>query len=399
MKYFIYTLIIGLYLNPIVTFADKSSVWYPPKLPDDIELASEQMAKRSVIKIVSEWQEGIVEVGAGIMLDYIENGLFFLTASHVIYRPDVGTADEIEIHFFGDRINKFSANVYRYDEKSDVAVVILLNFYDKNYLDKIVKLPIDLNFEYKQYTKVKSLGHPNDKEWVFSKGNTKPIVHPILMGLDPNMAQNGNSGGPVLSEKNKIVGMVIEGQGQKIGYAVRIQPILNILDNWKIPYHTRIVGNISGNIKYIRKAVWDQDLDRLKGTSLPKNGNVLLWRSKYSVVGNKAARIFERFGKVCYVEHLGYYGSAATLDEAWRLWVRELVSAITKDEPYRVKEEGRYHIHFVKFGTDTWLARLSDPKIHFEIFEQRGDLFFVAYYFDNDFMKEIVGLIRDYFKE
>ena len=73
--------------------AAESEYWYPPKHPDDFDLASEEMAKRSVIKIVSEWQEGKIDVGTGIMLGYEENALFFLTASHVIFDSDIGTAD------------------------------------------------------------------------------------------------------------------------------------------------------------------------------------------------------------------------------------------------------------------------------------------------------------------
>lgn len=378
--------------------AAESEYWYPPKHPDDFDLASEEMAKRSVIKIVSEWQEGKVDVGTGIMLGYEENALFFLTASHVIFDSDIGTADSIEVRFLGELVKFRYASVYKYDERKDVGVIILRNFFEEEHLNKIVKLPIDLKFNFNGFSQVKSLGHPNDREWYITRGNTKPINSVLQMGIEPKLTQNGNSGGPVLSSDNKMIGMVIEGEGEQQGYAIKMEAVFQILNDWNIPYRTRIVGDINRNIEFIRRAAWEEELERLKGQPLPIVHGTKMWQAKYSISGNGNARIFEQYDKTSYIEYLGYYGSSATLDEAWRLWTREISSAIFQDEKYYVKEKGRYDIHFFKYYKDRWLAKLSAPKISFEIIEEYGDLYLVVYDFENNVIPDLVGLLRTYFK-
>lgn len=354
--------------------------WVPPATPDDVRLESEEMAKRGVVKIVARWVDGSVRPGAGMILDYRRGDLYLMTAAHVVRSQDLGGAEEIAVHFFGDTRERYRAELFRYDQDLDFAVLVVPGFFEERHLARIVKYPVAASFRSAAGGQpIKSVGHPGDRDWHVLRGTTLPSRRPDLLLFTAEATAPGSSGGPLLSADNRLVGMVRGGAGES-GVGLALPALLRLLDAWGIPYRSRLVTDLAATVETIRSAVWNDDWDALRGVSL-QSASHRAWRSTISVLAEPGAVIGRHFDDddITYVEHLGEHGSEATLDEAWRLWLRELVAALGPG--YQVEEKGRRRIAFSKYQGLAWP---SSRRVTFELLATQGDVFLLVYRFETN---------------
>lgn len=353
--------------------------WRPPAAPDDVRLDSEEMVIRGVVKIVGQWGDGTVESGAGIMLGYDRGNLYLMTAAHLVRNPALGSARQICVQFFQDVVGrKCQAQIVRYNQATDFAVLVLGDFYEERQLDRLIKYPLDLAFSSATGGQaIKAVGHPGDRDWRVSRGRTLESAQPGQISLGAGMAAKGNSGGPLLSSENRLVGMVTGGEGKSRDIGIAVPAIVRTLESWGIPYRMRVVEWLETVIEQLRRALWEDDWASLRGETLEgyegdKNrprvsrGRVNLLASKKSVVVKDTS----------YLEILGTHRSTAMLDEAWRVWLRAIVRAIGPG--YKVREFGPRKIAFSKYQAFAWP---SSRGVTFELWEESSTIYFHAYQF------------------
>lgn len=370
-------------------YVSAQEIWRPPSLPDVGGLASTAVIERGVVKVVSSWNSGDSEIGAGILLN-VENGnLYILTAAHVVRQ--FGSADRISIQFHGDSVNRSEGEILRYDDVNDVSVLVVRGFYRDDILKSFIKYPLAPGYDYARGGLIKTIGHPGDTEWLIAPGRSVAIAAETKMGLEADVVKYGNSGGPVLTNDNRVIGMVTDVEGQEIAYAVRMDFILRKLKEWNVPIRARFVGDVADHLASITNRTWDTDWESLKGVRMHyekyERDHYGIWQARESLLEAGDARIVEWLGKVAYIERLGEYAADASLDEAWRIWLNELNSCLPagpdkKQQAWQVYEPGRYQIRFEKYQGFAWP---SSRKVTIEVREYADALYVLIYNFEHPF--------------
>jgi Trypsin-like peptidase domain len=358
--------------------AEAQQIWRPPAAPDDVRLASEAMAQRGVVKIIGMWNDGSPESGAGIMLGHERGDLYLMTAAHVVNRPELGNANRIIVQFLQDSGRQYAAALFKNDDATDFAVVVLRGFYEARILDQLVKFPLDRGFAAGTTGQpVKAIGHPGDGEWLVTHGQTLASTQVGEISLSAGLAQPGNSGGALLDAGNRLVGMVTGGEGNTRDIGITVSAMLPFLERWNVPYRMRIVEPLEPVIEQIRAALWNHDWQSLTGESLKSESNDKVWRARLSLLASEKSIVLEWFKVYGYLELLGTYQSPPIVDEAWRVWLRAISAAIGPG--YEVQESGPRQISFSQFKAFAWP---TSRRVTFQLFESRGRIYFHAYEFD-----------------
>lgn len=190
-----------------------------------LKINSNLNVKNSVVYIEAASEETVTN-GSGFVYK-IENGLnYIITNYHVIE----GYQD---IYVYNNKKKKLKANLLNSDEYYDIAI---LTIEDKLNLNKI-----DIYNKYNIKEKVYTIGTPLDIKNInkVSKGyilNNEVIKISTTHGtsnlesIRVNMnVDYGNSGGPLLNKKNKVIGVVyVKDKGKNdVVYAL---PIENVMD-------------------------------------------------------------------------------------------------------------------------------------------------------------------------
>ena len=185
---------------------------------------------RSVVKIHSHLVDQADETGAGIVVRLDGGIAYILTAFHV-----VDGAETIEVEFHDDPVRRFSAELLRFDEPLDIAVIFVDDDRIPTELPKF-SLPIATNLT--EGTEVAAIGHqPGNLDWQVSREtvtNENDPLDPRIFLFTKGGIDRGNSGGPILSG-DALIGVVVA-KKPTFGAAVKIDNVLPYLDQWRVDY-------------------------------------------------------------------------------------------------------------------------------------------------------------------
>jgi hypothetical protein len=320
--------------------------------------------------------------------------LYLLTAKHVV-RGELGTAKSISVQFYGDRNTTYPAELFRYDPTKDVAVLLLRHFLETRHLDRLTKYTLDRAFTRAGGSaSVKAIGHPGDREWHVSYGTAAVTAGSDELTLPPDIATHGNSGGPLLSGDNRLVGMVTGGEGSKKAVALSINAITPLLDERpSVPYKVRILEPMDATIEALRKAAWDDKVDSLRSEQLEGDTRHGVWRARIGLIGNHKAILVQHTSEQTYIELLGQYRLAAQRQEAWRAWRRAIADAIRKDpekEKYHVEEKSPTRVLYWKYkGLD--LSAMHSRRVTFDLIQSSDSIYLLVYQYKTDMDDYHVG--------
>lgn len=365
-------------------------VWKPPSAPDEVTLRSDEQLKRSVVRIESRQGSDPGKEGAGIVIGYQEGTLFLITARHVVTDSDGLEFDSIHVWLEGDEHKAFRARMIWHDEKKDFAVLRIDGFHDAKRLKRVTKLPVDLTFDYDKASTIRTLGHPGDRTWHFATGTSRPASDPMVMEFSGEAAVEGNSGGPLLSPDNRLVGMVTEVEGRTRAFALKLPAILKQLEEWKMPYRPRLVAKFGADFQRILDAAWKQEWEPLAGSDIEHT--FVVRRAKISLTGSGNSVIARYLSdtpeRTTYVERIGRYGEGVFLDEAWRLWVREIHNAVVATgHEYTVEQLDDNWGRRLRFSRYATFVLPGPGKVNIEVMESRvlGAIYLLIYSFETDF--------------
>lgn len=179
----------------------------------------------SVVYIESLNNESITS-GSGFVYKIENNKNFIVTSYHVIDNHD-------EIYVYNNKKEKIEAKVFKYDEYTDIAILLIE---DKLNLNEI---KIGNSEKIKDEAKVCAVGTPIEIENInkTSKGNILSKNKEIkINGINYNSIEinidvdYGNSGGPLLNKDDEAIGMMfVMEENKKIGYALPINFVMDIV--------------------------------------------------------------------------------------------------------------------------------------------------------------------------
>ena len=307
--------------------------WIPPEAPDLVSGTPIEYLKRAVVYIYAGWTEAQNEVhreiGAGIALGFNRGQMHVITAAHVVFNKQYGGfADVIKVSVKRSPNEFYYLIPIKHDDQKDFAV-LKTSIYNEADKESVVRIPVDYHYDYSAGKNVKVIGHPGFFDWQDTVTKTLVSNNNYMMMMERRSIDNGNSGGPVLSKSHRLIGMVTAVQGD-LAYAIRITEIKKLLDQWDIPYKTRLTSNIDKNFKLIMDAFYNGDRDeKLLGDKIYMEYSLGdFFHSKVALFNKELAAIVKETDthNVYFVELLGDYtlDNKNTLDEAWRIIVRNI---------------------------------------------------------------------------
>ncbi len=185
--------------------------------------------KEGVVKIHSHMSEQADETGAGIVVRLDGSIAYILTAYHV-----VGEAESIEVEFHSDPVRRYEANVHRFDEALDIAVIYVD---DERVPSELPTFSIGFAANLKEAAAVTAMGHqPGDLDWQLSPEtitNENDPYDPRKFLFTKVGIDRGNSGGPIFMD-GTLVGIVIS-KAPTLAVAVKIDYAMTYLDQWRVP--------------------------------------------------------------------------------------------------------------------------------------------------------------------
>lgn len=183
----------------------------------------------SVVYIESIDDETI-KSGSGFVYKIEDGKNYIITSYHVIEGYN-------DIYVYNSGKEKIKANILNYDEYTDIAILTVENKLGLNKIDigNSNKVSID--------DQVIAVGTPNNIENIntISKGKISELDKKItfetmhgssnLSAIEVNIdVTYGNSGGPLLNNKNEVIGMVfIKEENQHTAYALPINFVMELV--------------------------------------------------------------------------------------------------------------------------------------------------------------------------
>jgi len=295
-----------------------------------------------------------------------------MTAAHVVRSKIHGTADNIKVILKRSPRENYSAELVDYDPERDFAVLITQRIGNEQDWDSVVKFAVEYEYTYGPGRKVKVIGHPKNYLWQEITTKTVTSNNLSLMRLERSSIDYGNSGGPVLSESHRLIGMVTAVKGYE-AQALKITEIVKILEKWGITYRTRFAADFSNNFNILTATIYSRNEESLYGKPYEEKYFAKLYRPRVALFNPNLAVFVDEKGKInnrtYYVESVGDYYSdnKYALDEAWRILVHNISKFIPAG--YEVREEG-YTIDFSKF-------KPFKGRMHIRVVEVLGTLFVV----------------------
>lgn len=236
--------------NPKLLIKDDSR-WVP-----SLEKEPLVNSLRSVVQIIADVPGG-VNMGAGWVVKREVNKAWILTNRHVV--TDIETqkyrSEMIELEFFSSPPKqmyrpRFSAKITQitaFNDSLDLALLEVTNIpFD------VEALPIYSGSVTPQ-TPIRVIGHPNGNEWNRTSGKiSNTSVEQNRIQITATLAE-GSSGGPIIDEENRVIGIVVEipsDSGKQVkaigndivtsapvgssGFAYPFDIISKTLINWKL---------------------------------------------------------------------------------------------------------------------------------------------------------------------
>jgi S1-C subfamily serine protease len=188
-----------------------------------------EKAKTGVVAIVVNNKDGSRSIGTGFFIK--EN--YIVTATHVVNKAKT-------INVGMERSGKlYDAEVVHGELLSDVAVIKVKDWAKMSEENNIHYLPIAPYNEIIPYTTVYSIGHPWGLYYSVSKGiisksfRKRDDTPRWYIQTDAHVFQ-GNSGGPLIDEQGRVVGindLMYSEKGGSYGFAVPIHVALKVFDD------------------------------------------------------------------------------------------------------------------------------------------------------------------------
>lgn len=170
--------------------------------------------------------------GAGFVYKIENNKVYIITCYHVVDKSD-------EIYIYDINKNKSKAVIFNYNELSDIAVIVAENnlnlkeatIVDSNKIklaDEIYALGTPLNFDYVGTLTKGIVSFVNRKISLTTIYGTNEF-EAIQIDAETNL---GNSGGPLLNNSGKVIGMMFlkEEQIDGISFALPINYVIDIVE-------------------------------------------------------------------------------------------------------------------------------------------------------------------------
>lgn len=366
---------------------------FEPQYPDQKEIYSEDRLKGAVVRVQATWLDGREtlkeERGAGILLGFDRSGLGIATAGHVVVDgpPDnLGVAHEVEVEFRNLARPPVRAYVLKpYDLEKDVAVLRVSGYLTTRDQQLLVKLPVNTSFAFRPSTRVRTIGHPRDKKWaaqnhdVIQGRGTRDGIIIARGGIDP-----GNSGGPIVSEAGRLVGMVTWVRGGEAG-GISVVELMAQLDAWNIPYRALFSGEFKEALLKIMEAIWTQEVDAIRGSRLMEGPAEVfearqnLWGQGSSLLVNHDRVMFT--DNWYYIEMLGNYEYHQARKEAFEFFTSKVNEYL--GEEWNTRVEDTFHVTF-------WVHSWGGGK-SIEILQDSFNNLFVVIHHSGYLAKQLEG--------
>ncbi|MCC5668604.1 trypsin-like peptidase domain-containing protein [Nostoc sp. CHAB 5784] len=195
----------------LLALQPKTQLVVKEKLPTPAEKSS--LLKRSVVKVVAQIREGN-SIGTGWVVKRESDRVWIVTNRHVVTGSEGirEPSKEIVVEFYSENDNKsrlrHSAKIFQITPNSENLDLALLEV--ANVPDDIKPLPIS-STDVSHNDKVRVIGHPSGggTDWSLEGGEISNIIsQEKLLQLSDVSLSLGNSGGPVLNEQDRVVGVL-----------------------------------------------------------------------------------------------------------------------------------------------------------------------------------------------
>lgn len=210
-----YLLYIGLLILVVLTF---------------VLLCNQKETFNDCVVYIESKDEETIKSGSGFVYKVENNKNYIVTNYHVIE----GYSD---IYIYNKSKKRIKAEILNYDEYTDIAILIIDNKLNLKQIDIGNSDDIELN------DNVRAIGTNDNLENIneISKGNVISLnknitletnhgnsyLEAIELSIDVSY---GNSGGPLLNENNKVIGMMIAKEKDKnIAYALPINYVMDMV--------------------------------------------------------------------------------------------------------------------------------------------------------------------------
>ncbi len=252
----------------------------------------------SVVFIGNRKNNRIQGIGTGFIIKH-KNKLKIITNWHVIEDADkldvwLKPEKQVNENFLIQNVDSYNAKIFNVDKRKDLAIL------------EVPKLSLKIkNVNFKKFNNVRHgeslfvIGHPNGQLWSFNEGRISNIWpnydwkykrsnHKANVIQHQVPVSPGNSGGPVFSKNNELVGIVtfVDPEGQNLNFAVAADDVIDFLN--EKPKKTKKSKN-----NWIKKkdkgSTWIKkkdkkkktdgsiDLSNAKEVDINKNGTIDAW--------------------------------------------------------------------------------------------------------------------------
>jgi S1-C subfamily serine protease len=201
--------------------------------------------RRGVVKILVEKTDNRRDVGAGVVVGFDENLALILTAAHVI-----DSASKIEVVFYDKLYFNYNATAFsRRNDDLDIGLVVLDLSQGPAVIDTLPNFSLGNSTTLVEGSQVSAIGHPLGSDWQTSLNTVVELSHHDdfrKLRFSNTRVDRGNSGGPLLDEGGKLIGMVLE-RAPLHAVAVRIDAVMAVLRAWRIPLNFLDMAQGGGN--------------------------------------------------------------------------------------------------------------------------------------------------------
>ena len=231
--------------------------------------------KPNVVRISASHGED-EELGFGFIVGEDTNGLYIVTANHVLAsssNPDDPPAS-IKVFLFSDQTVAHAAEILDHDVNHDLGLIRIKQPYNVSWTKKC----LSSSDEASRNTPVLFIGR--DASWYVPAVNGEissdgPDSNQMLLA-DMYQLQPGSSGGPLVA-RTGIVGMV-EAKSASDGRVLSISSIESAVENWGYPWQLELMplplqGDWSGTLQVPLPLVFTLGPSGIGTTDAPKNNS------------------------------------------------------------------------------------------------------------------------------